>query len=110
MWLVGAPAPETLALAPITSGIGIDASRIQSVGISARLDQGLLLTARAQMTESSGASETASSLRGIIPLMDSAMPAELADVVNRIVVESAGPEMRLDMSLRLDELRYLSTQ
>jgi hypothetical protein len=108
MWLVGLPTAESLTS---TIGVfGIDATQIQSVGVSVRLDAGLQLTARAQMTEPTAASMTANSLRSAIQLMDSVMPAELADVGDRMLVESAGTELRLDASVRLDELRFLATQ
>jgi hypothetical protein len=108
MWLVGSPTAETLT--PMTGLFGIDATQIQSVGVSVRLDEGLQLTARAQMTEPAAASVTANALRSAIQMLDSVMPPELADVADRMNVESAGAELRLDASVRLDELRFLATQ
>jgi hypothetical protein len=107
MWFVGVPAAESLM--PLT-GLEIDVTQIRSVGVSVRLDQGLQLTARAQMTEPAAAGEAANGLRSTIQMLDSVMPPELADVADRMLVESAGAELRLDASVRLDELRFLATQ
>jgi hypothetical protein len=106
MWIVGILPVEILTA--ISQAISLDPARVRSVGVSVRLDEGASATARVQMTEPAAADSAASSLRSAVGMMAAMMPVELSGVPNRILVETDDAELRLQVSLRLDELRYLS--
>jgi hypothetical protein len=108
MWLVGIPQAQLLA--PITASLGIDAAGIRGLGVSVRLDEGAAMAARMHMTDPTTATDSADVLRTMVGMMSSAMPPELSGVASRIIVDAVDSELRLNVSLRLDELRHLATQ
>lgn len=109
LWLTGAPPPSTLA--GLGDPLGIDFTGVSSVSASVRLDEGAALRTRVQMHDASSASSTAQTLSALLQLLSpSSLPPELAGLPSRITVDSNDAEVRLDATLRVEELRFIASQ
>lgn len=108
LWLIGAPSSSSVT--SLGSTLGLDLTGVSSVSASVHLDDGATLRARAQMRDAAEASSTAQALRGLMTLMGSASPPELAGLPSRIVFDSRDAQVRLEMTLRPEELRFIASQ
>lgn len=108
MWLTGAP--PTSVMAPLGDALGIDATAIMSLGASVHLDDGAALQTRVQMVDTTSADSTTQALRSMLQMMGAVLPPELSGVASRTVIDSLGADVRIDVTLRPDELRYIASQ
>jgi hypothetical protein len=108
LWLIGAPSSSSVTT--LGSAIGVDLSGVSSVSASVHLDDGAALRARAQMRDAAEASSTAQMLSGLMTLVGSAIPPELSGLPSRIVFDSSDTHVRLEMTVRPEELRFMAGQ
>jgi hypothetical protein len=108
LWLIGAPPSSSVT--SLGSVIGLDLSGVSSVSASVHLDDGAVLRARAQVRDAAEADGVVQSLSGLMALVGSSIPPELAGLPSRIVFSSQDAQVRLEMTLRAEELRFISSQ
>jgi hypothetical protein len=108
LWLIGAPSSSSVT--SLGSTLGLDLTGVSSISASVHLDDGATLRARAQMRDAADASSTAQSLSGLVSMIASAIPPELSGLPSRIVFDSQDAQVRLEMTLRPEELRFIASQ